>query len=163
MLLFLSFAACAFAADDPYASLRLYDGTWESRGADPQKVDRLTDRCADVGNYFVCQQTVNGKTAALLVFVPAGDAGHFYVQNILPYGHASGRGELRIDGDRWTFSSSREESGKKTFYRTVNVFTGTDRIHSDSAVSTDGEHWTVTRTGELIRVSAQQQTPVKRR
>jgi hypothetical protein len=138
-----------FAAADPYAALRMYDGTWKA-----QNGDQLVDQCALVGTYFVCQQTVNGKVGALLVFVPKGTPGDFYTQNILPEGWATGRGELHIDGNRWTYSSKSEKDGKVTYHRTVNTFTGTDAIHSESAESTDGEHWTVTPTGDLVRVKA---------
>ncbi len=102
-LLVAFFAAALHAADDPYAALRLYDGSWEARSG--EKADRLTDQCALVGTYFVCQQTVNGKVGALLVFVPAAAPGQFYTQNILPEGWATGRGEVRIDGNHWTYSS----------------------------------------------------------
>ena len=140
-------AAALSAADDPYAALRMYDGSWKA-----QNGDQLTDHCTLVGTYFVCQQTVNGKVGALLVFIPKGTPGDFYTQNILPEGWATGRGDLHIEGNRWTYGGKSEKDGKVTYYRTVNVFTGADKIHSESSDSPDGEQWTVTRTGDLVRV-----------
>ena len=62
-----------------------------------------------------------------------------------------GRGELKIEGNRWTYSGKSEKDGKVTYHRTINTFTGTDKIHSESSDSPDGEHWTVTHTGDLLR------------
>ncbi len=153
LVLCVAFAAQLLAADDPYASLRLYDGSWEVRnGSNSAKPDRLTDHCTLVGTYFVCQQSVNGKVGALLVFVPTATPGHFYTDNVLPDGRSTGRGDLTIDGDRWTYNSKGEREGKTTWYRTVNVFTGSDRIHSEGSESADGEHWTVKRSNDLVRV-----------
>ena len=145
----------ALFAADPYAALRLYHGTWRVSPKDlapGAKPDELIDECAQAGRYFVCQQTVNGKTGALLVFVPGEKDGQFYTNNINPAGFAGGRGELEITGDRWTYSSKREQDGKTTHYRTINLFTGRDRIHYELAESADGEHWTVTRSGDEVRV-----------
>jgi hypothetical protein len=142
---------------DPYASLRLYNGRWlvrQGNAAADAKPDELTDECAQVGKYFTCQQMLNGKTGALLVFVPTETPGHFYTQNVRPDGRAGGRGELQIDGDRWTYSSKAEENGKTTYYRTINQFTGRDKIHSESAESSDGVNWKTTRSGDLVRMGA---------
>ena len=65
----------------------------------------------------------------------------------------TGRGELRIDGDHWTYSSKTEQDGKTVYHRTTNVFSGKNRIHFEQAESTDGQSWSVTGSGEEVRTS----------
>ena len=152
----LVFAVRLSAADAVYAPLWLYDGGWQvsaqnlAAGAKP---DRLLNECHQIGTYFGCQQTVNGKVSALIVFIPAGKKGHYYTQSVRPEGFASGRGELEIDGDRWTYMSRSLEDGKSKYYRTTNKFTGKDSIHYESSESTDSTHWTVTGSGDEVRAA----------
>lgn len=137
-----------------YASLWLYNGTWQATKSDAPagvKPDVIKDDCALVGTYFACQQTVNGKVGSLLIFVPAAQPGHFYTQAVVPQGFATGRGELQIENEHWTYSSKAEENGKTTYYRATNVFSGKDRIHFEQLESPDGTHWTVTGSGDEVR------------
>lgn len=139
---------------DPYAALRLYDGAWhvtmrESSGK--TRNDSLADDCHAFRAYFACQQTVNGKVGALLVFVPGSQPGHFTTQNLMPDGRALGTGDLTIEGPHWTYMGHDEENGKTTWYRTTNDFTGNDRIHFESAQSSDQKNWTVTMSGDEVR------------
>jgi hypothetical protein len=94
---------------------------------------------------------VNGKVGALVVFVPTGAPGQYYTQNVLPAGQATGRGDLTIEGGHWTYLGHDDENGKTTWYRTTNEFTGNDRIHFESATSTDDKTWTVTMSGDEVR------------
>lgn len=145
-------------APDPYTPLRLYDGGWTVTMHDASSgkttTDALVNACSLLKPFFVCQQTVNGKPGALVVFVPAETPGHYYTQNVLPEGWATGRGDLSIEGGHWTYLGHDEENGKTTWYRTVNDFTGTDRIHFESAQSPDGKTWTVTRSGDEVHGGA---------
>jgi hypothetical protein len=144
------------ADDSVYAPLWLYQGNWIASakdlalGASP---DQLTDDCALVGQYFTCQQTVNGKVGALLVFVPAETPGHYFTNAIVPQGYAGGRGELEISGDRWTYSSKSVDGDKTTYHRTLNIFTGKDHIHYEQGESVDGINWTVTGSGDEVRAA----------
>lgn len=144
------------ADDSVYTWLWLYQGNWIASpkdlalGAAP---DQLTDDCALVGKYFTCQQTVNGKIGALLVFVPAETSGHYFTNAILPQGFAGGRGELEISGDRWVYSSKSVDGDKTTYQRTLNTFTGKDHIHYEQGQSSDGVNWTVTGSGDEVRVA----------
>jgi hypothetical protein len=156
-ILALAAVAASRAADDSvYASLWLYQGNWIASpkdlalGASP---DQLTDDCALVGKYFTCQQTVNGKIGALLVFVPAETPGHYYTNAILPQGFAGGRGELEISGERWTYSSKSVDGDKTTYHRTLNIFAGRDHIHYELGESADGINWTVTGSGDEVRAA----------
>ncbi len=139
---------------DPYAPLRLYDGGWTISMHNPSgktTTDALVNECHLFGHYYACQQTVNGKVGALVVFVPTGAPGQYYTQNVLPAGQATGRGDLTIEGAHWTYMGHDDENGKTTWYRTTNEFTGNDRIHFESATSTDDKTWTVTMSGDEVR------------
>jgi hypothetical protein len=138
------------APADPYAPLWTYNGTWQvtRAGAAPES---LVNQCGRVGQYFGCQQTVNGAVVGLLLIIPAQEPGHYYTQTVLPRGRATGLGELEIAGDRWTFLSSQPGTGKVTHYRTVNTFTGKTRIHFEQAVSGDGNSWDITGSGETVK------------
>lgn len=148
------FSATAIAADDVYTPLWLYQGDWRlvpgdlTAGAKP---DQLINECKLTGVYFACQQRVNGKIAALIVFVPQEESGHYRTQAVMPDGSAAGRGDLVIAGDHWTYSSKDEENGKTTYFRTTNLFTGKDKIHFETAESSDGEHWMVKHSGDEFR------------
>ncbi len=151
------FAYAAPTADPVYAPLWLYQGTWRvtpKNLAPGAKPDELKNQCALVGRYFVCQQTVNGTPGALLIFIPTQKAGHYYTQNIMPEGRASGRADLEISGDRWIYSSTWDEGGKTTYYRTTNILTGKDRIHFEQAESSNGNDWTVKNSGDEVRISS---------
>ena len=142
----------AQGAADPYAPLRLYAGTWHVTQTTPvgKKPDRLVNDCAQIGRYFACQQTVNGKPGPLVVFIPGAVRGHYHTQIVLPDGDTSGPpGTLTIAGDHWTYLGEPDAKGVR--YRTVNIFSGHDRIHFESARSADGKTWTVTMAGDEVR------------
>lgn len=55
----------------------------------------------------------------------------------------SGRVTDNTDKTRWRRSARQdEESGKTTWYRTINDFKGSDHIHFESSQSADGKTWT---------------------
>lgn len=142
------------ASDDVFEPLRLYSGIWLVRPANrspAETPERLQDLCLQVGSYFTCQQTKNGKLGALLIFVAAGEPNHYHTQAVLPDGQATGRGELKIEGNRWTYSSKEQTDGKTVYYRTLNQFTGKDRIHYEQAQSFDDEHWSISSSGDEVR------------
>ncbi|MBV9084567.1 MAG: hypothetical protein JOZ62_17980 [Acidobacteriaceae bacterium] len=162
----LAIVALALAGQQPnsiktsgsmYAPLWLYNGTWQvTRKPQPTgaKPETLSNECALVGRFFACQQTVNGKSGGLLVFIPTDKPGHFYTQTIMPEGRATGRDDLQISGDTWTYSSRRDEGGRTTFFRTTNTFTGKNHIHFEQAQSTNGTDWVIQNSGDEVRVGA---------
>ncbi len=149
--------SCLLAAppsDAVYAPLRLYQGSWQlTRKDQPNKIERLKNDCAKLGNFYACQQTVDGTPENLIVFVPANPPGHYHTQSVQQDARATGRGDLEISGDRWVYSSTWDEGGKTTYYRTTNVFTGKDHIHYEQAESPDGKDWKITNSGDEVRVS----------
>jgi hypothetical protein len=154
--LLLPIALPAASADGVYAPLWTYNGTWQVTRKDQaagSKPDRLLNQCALVGQYFTCQQTVNGVVSALTIFVPANAPGKFYTQSVKPDGRAEGRGDVAIEADKWTFSSNwNQGGGKTTYYRTINTFTGKDRIHFEQQESSDRRDWKTTNSGDEVRI-----------
>lgn len=150
-------AATTNVMPDPYAPLRLYDGKWDVQSASgdkPAETVHLENRCAKVGEFFACNQYVGGKSMALVVFLPLHpleNGGYAYRNQALrPDGDdPSNWGSLEITGDRWVYSGSDKE--KKAYWRTTNVFSGTDKIHFEVQRSDDGVKWTTSKAGDEVR------------
>lgn len=156
LLMLFTLALSAGAADPAFAPLWSYNGSWRVTPASSNaggKPYQLAVECAIVGNYFTCQQTTEGRAGGLLVIVPAGQPGRYNTQTIMPDGRATGRDELEISGNQWTFRSRRQEGTKTTQYRTLYSFSGKDHIHFEQAQSSDGKQWTVTNSGDQIRTT----------
>ena len=144
------------AAPDPLAPLTVYNGSWTIRAlhtmAGEGKSDQLVNHCTRTVAYYTCEQVVNGKPMALLVFVPGDGPGKFHSQPILPNGYSTGRGDLTIDGDHWTFLGSDTKPSKTTLFRTENYFRGPNNIHFEQYESTDdAKTWTKTNEGDETR------------
>jgi hypothetical protein len=155
-VLLTGWVACAAdTAGNLYSPLWLYNGTWRvtrQNLAPGAKPDELINQCVLVGKYFTCQQVVNGEVGALLVIVPAGKTGHYYTQNVGLDGRATGRGEMQIDGDRWTYNTIWNQGGTSTYYKTIHTFTGGDRIHFEQLESKNNKDWKTTNSGDEIRI-----------
>jgi hypothetical protein len=164
LLLASQFAFDAGAASNPYTPLWLYNGAWRvtRAGVAPgTKPDELVNQCALVGKYFTCQQTVNGEPGALLIFVPANEPGHYYTQNVGLDARATRRGDLEIERNRWTYSSTWNQGGTTTYYKTVNTFTGGDRIHFEQLESKNNKDWKATGSGDEVRIARPAKKPIR--
>ena len=153
-LLFLSAINASWAANpDAYAPLKLYAGTWHiaAKNQAAGKLELLKNDCAQLGNFYACQQTVDGAPQNLIVFVPANQPGHYYTQAIRQDGRATGRSDLVITGDRWIYTNTWDEGGRTTYYRTINLFTGKNHIHFEQQESPDGKDWKTTNSGDEDR------------
>jgi hypothetical protein len=153
---FLLAATFCFAAEteSAYGALWLYNGSWDVKRSDSKNPDRLVNKCALLGKYFACQQTINGTQGNLLVFIPSNTPGQYRTQNITPSGRATGLAELTIQGNTWTYNSTWDQGGKTTWYKTSNVFSGNNRIHFEQSESTDDRKWATTVTGDETRIGA---------
>lgn len=160
------FLFAANTASNPYTPLWLYNGSWQITRKDlapGAKPDELTNQCALVGKYFACQQTVNGTPGALLIFIPTGEQGHYYTQNVRPDGLASRRGDLQIEGDVWTYRTAWDQGGgTTTYYKTVNTFTGKDRIHFEQLESKNNKDWKTANSGDEARIAGSRKGARKR-
>jgi hypothetical protein len=152
-------SAAAVADGDPYAPLRLYDGTWEvAAQSAAEKVQRFTNHCARTHLFFACEQVIDGKTGALLVFMPttrlATGAQQYRTQALRPDASRPGEwNELTIEGQRWVFTWEYVEDGKTTHWRNTNTFTGTGKIHFEIESSDDGKLWKSVKAGDEARVT----------
>lgn len=142
----------AAATAQAVAPLRTYAGHWSVVRQGAPKPDDLKNECSLIGNYFACQQTVNGEVSGLLLLIPSGTTGRYHTQNVLPNGRATGLGELQIDGNKWVFLSTWNQGAKSIRYRTTNTFSGRDRIHFQQEESEDGRTWKTTGSGDDTRV-----------
>jgi hypothetical protein len=152
----MSFAAPPQRATDVYAPLRAYNGSWQvttsaKAGAKP---DLLVNQCSELGKFFACGQIINGQSGGMIVFIAKGDAGHYATQTVMPEGRATGLAEMQVSGNTWTYMNRRDEYGKTTFFRTLNVFTGKDHIHYEQAHSSDQKQWLVDGSGDEVRAAA---------
>ncbi|HEX4748512.1 MAG TPA: hypothetical protein VH302_03125 [Bryobacteraceae bacterium] len=156
LLFYLSASSFAASSDSAFAPLRAYDGAWRVTRTSPagQKPDELVNQCSSIGQYFACQQSVNGAVSALLIFVPADTPNRFYTQSVNPQGRALGKGDLEISGEKWVFTSTWDQGGKTIYYQTTNTFIGHDRIHFEQKESTNRRDWTTTSAGDDTRVHA---------
>lgn len=139
----------------PFSPLAVYDGAWRVRAQHPfsggSGPDTLVNHCTTGQAFFTCEQVVNGKPAALVVFTVSKEPGKFDVDNILPNGHASSDTDLFVHGDHWTYINN-SDAGKPR-YRTENTFRGPDHIHFEQFESPDGgQTWAKTNEGDEDRI-----------
>jgi hypothetical protein len=146
-------------ASNSLEPITVYDGSWlvtpaPEPGAAPKsdqpKPDQLTNHCHMTDAFYTCEQVVNGKPVAMLIFVAGEKPGSYYNQAILPDGHASGRGDLTIDGGHWTYLG-KDDAGKPNF-RVENYVKDHDHIHYEQYKADEAGKWTKTGEGNEVRV-----------
>ena len=127
-------------------------------GKDKEAVKmHIANHCERTGVFFVCEQMINGKSEDLVVFLPTGVSGTTFIYKtagLSVSGEAPGDwGKLEIQGERWTYSSEDTEKDAKVYWRTINLFSGPDKIHFEVQRSNDGATWETKRTGEERRTA----------
>jgi hypothetical protein len=146
--------ATALAEDGAYAALQRFDGVWNATFS-TGRMQTIHNHCVRTGLFFVCEQSVDARPAALVIFLPsaAGEGALTYrTQTVDAAGDPPGPWrDLTIRGDRWTYGATTAGRGKTRRERSVNTFTGPDFIHFEEQTSTDGETWTTTRRGDERR------------
>lgn len=147
-------AAPALAAPDPYDALKAMDGRWLATTAGG-RVRTVDNHCARTGLFFVCEQAVGGKPAALVVFLPTRhEEGKpvFHTQTLTAAGDRAGPWrELVIDGDKWTYGELDRRRGVKRQERTVVTYAGPDSMHVEIQATADGEAWNTVSSENLNR------------
>ena len=144
---------------DPFAPLAVYNGTWTVHADHPWSgaapgtpgnptLDHLVSRCQRFTLYFACEQTVNGKTQALLVYTVGSSPGKFHCRFISPDGLAGGRGDLTLDGNHWTYLDKPPPTLKGNWSRVENFILDHDHIRFEECESADeGKTWTKPNSG----------------
>jgi hypothetical protein len=142
LLLLMMFSSAMFAPGAVFGPINVYEGTWTVVAAHTMagegRPDTIVNHCHEGTAFYTCEQVVNGKALALIVYTSTEDPTKFHTQPVLPGGQAVGRGDLTIVGDHWTFLGiGKDDAGKEMFYRTENFFTGRDKIHFEQYESSD--------------------------
>jgi hypothetical protein len=151
-------ARSATPADDPYNALQQLHGKWNILpAADGQGGMQLDNHCAKTGLFFVCEQVVNGKTAAMVVFLPVSKTAtggeEYRTQALLTDASPAGYWtKLTIESDKWVYLWESTEAGRKVHWRNTNRFSGTDKIHFEIQSSEDGATWKTQQSGDEQRV-----------
>lgn len=146
-------------AANPFAPLAIYNGDWLVRadhpwsGAATGAADRLSSRCSKFTLYFACEQTVNGEPKMLIVYTAGDRAGYLNTRSIAPNGLAGGRGDLVMEGKRWTYVDKPPAGLKGPWSRTINTIVDDDHIQFEEFESKDeGQTWVQTNQGTEERV-----------
>ena len=160
LLSLLPAATLAATPTDGLDAIAVYAGSWQTQmhhldtpySKAGSERTRLHNQCWRGQAFYACEQVVDGKPVALVVFLQ--DKGHGgYVTHAIPAdGGRASDGTLEIRGNRWTFPWQFDDHGKTIHARVVNVFHGRDAIDFRQEYSADGEHWTAMATGHETRV-----------
>src|SRR5690349_9985637 len=161
-LLFLLVLSSAAGAADPQGLDRLaaYAGAWDAEmthldtpySKAGSEHHRLVNDCWRSDTFYVCRQSVDGKSVALLVFTYDAATDRYTSYPVVPGSEAAHAGVLIIQGKDWIFPWDNTEAGKTTHFRVVNTWSSPDNIGFRQEYSTDGEHWTVMVTGKEARI-----------
>jgi len=147
-------------ATDALKKLEIYGGDWTVRadhpwsGAPKGSSDRLLSRCQRFSAYFACEQTVNLKPQALIVYTAAEAPNRLHTRTIAPDGRAGGRGDLVLEGNRWTYLDKPPTGLKGPWSRTENAILDKDHIRFvEYESSNEGKTWVQTNAGLEIRTT----------
>ena len=147
-------------ATDAFKKLEIYGGDWTVRadhpwsGAPSGSSDHLRSRCQRFSAYFTCEQTVNQKPLALIVYTVAEAPNRFHTRTIAPDGRAGGRGDLVLDGNRWTYLDKPPSGLKGPWSRTENTIRDENHIRFVEYESSDGgKTWHQINAGLEVRVT----------
>ncbi len=159
----LAAACCGGAAgadpvpDSVYDPLTLYAGVWSVLTDGSKDAVRLENKCSRTGLFYSCEQVVDGKPVALVVFLPvtgrSGAVLKYRTQALTPEASPGGEwSRLSIDGDRWTYLWESVDAGRKVYWRNVNVFSGKDKVHFEVSNSANGSTWKLQSRGDEVRI-----------
>ena len=158
MLLSTTAAAAPVGLD----AVAAYAGTWKTEirhrdtpyGKAGSESHVLRNDCWRSAGFYACDQIVDGKSAALLVFLYDAATGAYSSYPIPAAGAPEVHpGRLLIDGPVWTFPWDSVEDGKTVHFRVVNTWSSPDRIEFRQEYSADGVHWTLIADGDETRVT----------
>jgi hypothetical protein len=151
----LAFNAAAAGLD----ALEAYKGSWRSDilhfvtpyGKAGREMYTLKNDCWHSGDFYACNQFVDGESKALLVFTYDAKQDAFASYPIVAGSDQIHAGKLIIKGNEWTFPWETNAEGKTVRFRVVNTFTSATTIDFKQEYSEDGEHWTVMAAGHEIK------------
>ena len=146
-------SAPALAAQtDPYDALKAMDGHW-SVTTGMGRTETVDNACSRTGLFFVCEETVQGKATALVVFRPKDrEEGKlaYRVQTLTAGADRPGPWkDLVIDGATWTISDAEHPGGRKS--RTVITHSGPDYMHVEVQAEGKDDAWLSVSTESFAR------------
>ncbi len=157
----LAVSSFAMAADAPAPldRLNVFAGTWKSEvqnfktaySEESSGTTTLVNQCWKTGAFFVCNQTVDGVSRAMLVFSFKGGDTYNEVEVSADSGHGA-NGTLLVDGGVWTFPGQFHRLGELVYVRTMNIYSGNDSLDFREEFSTDQQTWTVMSKGHETRI-----------
>lgn len=164
MLLVLAALIAVFAVAQNTANtapLAAFIGHWEGGGVfydtAMSKAGTITSNtdCAwsPEGHYLICEQSISddkGTHQQLTVYTADSQGGGFTYYTITGSA-APFTGKVKIEGNKWTYDNSFEQSGKTTEVRTTNLFSGEDESFK-TEFSVEGGPWTTMLDGKSHRV-----------
>ena len=116
----------------------------------------LQNHCAQTGVFYACEQRLDGKTIALVVYLPVrtdGPLKSYRTQTLQADATRPGPWYyLTIADDRWTYSPNDPADPTQARDRIVNQFSGRDHIHFEVQTSLDGKIWKTTAAGVETRL-----------
>jgi hypothetical protein len=142
-------------------ALKVLAGAWKAEGevfdTEFSKATKdtatLHNDCWQSGEFYACDQIVDGVSRALIVF-SFNEKDGTYNNYAIPAGGlpAGPGGILTIAGKTWTYASRPSDDAKPPYFRTVNEFDGRSTIHYKIEFTRDNKTWTKTREGIERRV-----------
>lgn len=139
-------------AADPYEALKAMDGHWTVT-AGSGRVEKVDNACSRTGLFFVCEVTVEGKPAALVVFRPKDREESKLAYRVQTLTAGADRlapwKDLVIDGTTWTYSDSEHQPGRKT--RTVITHSGPDYMHVQVEAEGKDDTWNPISSESFVR------------
>jgi hypothetical protein len=150
----------AAPASDPLAKIAAYAGTWQTDienvktpySNTSKEKTTLTNRCWRSNQYYACNQVVDGKSVALLVFTYIAKKG-VYLSHVVPDDDSEGHvGRLYIHDNVWTFPWEFNDKGKLVYFRVVNTFVKPDEIDYRQEYSEDRKTWILMGRGHEVKV-----------
>lgn len=145
--------AGAAAPADPFAPLAAMNGTWIMATPHAPLV-RLVNHCSPTGTFYVCEQAIEGKPQALVVFHAEPGGSEFRtVPLVLPLQRPDAWSRLVIHGNTWVYDDGADaKPGPQGLFRVINVYLTPDRIHFERQRSTDGGvTWVPVQAGDEKR------------
>jgi hypothetical protein len=139
-----------------------YAGTWKAQlsyvesahsKAGTQSMTVRND-CWRSGNFYVCNQIIDDKSRALVVFFYDPVAKRFGSYPISVGADTVHPAAVLVDDKSITFPWDMQDSGKTVHMRIVNTFTTPDTLDFRQEYSEDGKTWTTMATGVEHRVDA---------
>jgi hypothetical protein len=137
-----------------------YAGTWKVTGerfttlfsAAGKEETTLRNDCSKIGDYIVCNQYVDGQSKVLIVYTYSDLLKMYTTYPIPRNGESASAGRLQIVGNVWTFPWEVRQGQGMTYFRVVNVFSGSDHIDYVQEFSPDNIHWTPMAKGSETRI-----------